>query len=109
MIEELIIARNSYHGRIVGSIAEFRNVDCPAILFLIFIESIPQPVVRRDSTSNCNMLNSRFFNGKFQFLHQDGDNCMLQTCGQVLLILFDEIRILLYPFPQIIKERGFQP
>lgn len=67
-----------------------------------------RPGIGRYATGNGHLLNVQIFRRPAQFVHQDVDNGCLQGRTKILLVLFDEIRVLLQLIAQGIKERGFQ-
>ena len=108
LVKELVVARYAYHCSIVGSIAELRNIDSPAITLGIIVERITQSVVGRNTTCHSHMLYACLLHGKAQFLHQYVNDSVFKTRCKVVLVMLNKVRIVLNPLTQTIQERSLQ-
>ena len=102
----MVIACNGNHSRIVRSKLELRQIRIPATFLALLLDTIPETAVRRNAATNGNLLDTCHLGRLDEFVQQNIYQCFLETCTDILLVLFHEIRILGHLIAHEIKERS---
>lgn len=101
-------AHAANHCRIIGGIAELRDIDGPAKALGMIAEGIAETVVGTHATSHSHMLDARLLHSHAELLHQDIHDGELNACSQVELVLLYEVRIRSHPLAQTVEETGLE-